>query len=295
MPELPEVETVVRGLVPVMVGQSFERVDQRRPDLRFPFPTDFASRLVGCRIISMERRAKYILISLDSGETLVVHLGMSGRFVINPNGSAERPGAFYHQPGVNPAHTHVIFALSGGNEVHYNDARRFGFMTLAERDGLETHKYFRNLGVEALGDSFTAEYLAGRARDKSVSVKTLLMDQRVVAGLGNIYVCEALYRAGISPLAEASSLATKAGGPRVCAVRLVAAIQSVLEAAIEAGGSSLRDHRQADGSLGYFQHAFSVYGRAGEPCKLPDCKGIIRRIAQNGRSSFYCPHCQRTK
>lgn len=295
MPELPEVETVLYGLRPVMEGERFASVVQARKNLRFDFPTDFARRLEGRQIQNMRRRAKYILVELEGGETLVMHLGMSGRFVIDPNGSAAKPGQFYHQPGVNPVHTHVIFAMSGGAEIHYNDARRFGFMTLADTDTIETHKLFCKLGVEPLSDDLTPEFLAAKAHNKQVTVKSLLMDQRVIAGLGNIYVCEALYRAGISPLGAAHSLATKSGSPSVRAVRLVAEIRSVLEDAIEAGGSSLRDHRQADGTLGYFQHSFSVYGRAGEKCKTLDCKGIIRRIVQNGRSSFYCPHCQRGK
>lgn len=294
MPELPEVETVRRGLAPVLEGDRFAHVEQRRANLRFAFPPKFAARLEGQTVERLERRAKYILAHLSSGEILVMHLGMSGRFIIDPGIAGGTPGGFYYDKGVNPAHTHVIFSMARGGAIHYNDARRFGFMTLVEEEGLGAHKLFRSLGVEPLGGDLTPDYLAARALNKAVSVKALLMDQKIIAGLGNIYVCEALYRAGLSPLCKASKLATKAGRPTKRVVRLVAAIKEILLEAIEAGGSSLRDHRRADGSLGYFQHAFSVYGRAGEPCRTPDCGGIIRRIAQNGRSSFYCPHCQAT-
>lgn len=298
MPELPEVETAMRGLRPVMEGQSFVKVHQNRPNLRFEFPTRFVQRLEGARVEALQRRAKYLIGVLSTGEALVMHLGMSGRFVIHGPSSGscddgEMVAEFYHQPGVNSAHTHVVMEMSGGAEIHYNDARRFGFMILTDYERLEQHKLFSKLGVEPLSGALSPNYLAELAVGKNVSIKAFLMDQRVIAGLGNIYVCEALHLSGISPLSNVRNLVTKAGKPTVRAVRLVAAIQDVLEKAIDAGGSSLRDHRQADGSLGYFQHQFFVYGRAEEACHQPDCSGTVARITQNGRSSFYCPRCQR--
>lgn len=299
MPELPEVETVRRGLEPLLQGQRIVRVEQRRPDLRFPFPENFAARLEGQRITRLSRRAKYILAQLSSGETLVVHLGMTGRFTVIPapgsgGGSAKRPTAnFVHPAGEHGKHDHVVVTLKNGATVTYNDARRFGFMLLMADGEVEMHPLFAHLGVEPFSNAFNADYLAKRAAGKGVDLKAFLMDQRIVAGLGNIYVCEALYRAGLSPNRGAKSLADSKGRPTGRADRLVPAIKSVLTEALAAGGSTLRDYRHADGELGYFQHAFAVYGRTGERCKKPGCGGIIRRAVHSGRSTFFCSNCQK--
>lgn len=294
MPELPEVETVRRGLEPVFVDAHFERVELRRANLRFAFPARFAQRLEGQRILSLERRAKYLLGFLQSGEVLLMHLGMSGRFIISrPGANAQRPGEFLHEAGKAGRHDHVIFTMSNGATITYNDARRFGFMMLARADALEDHKFIRVLGVEPLGEELSASYLAARCRGKKTSLKAALLDQRIVAGLGNIYVCEALYRAGLSPKRAAGSLARVSGAPTRRALNLVPEIRGVLEDAIEAGGSSLRDYHAPEGELGYFQHSFAVYGREGLECARAGCGGIIRRIVQGGRSTFYCPRCQR--
>ena len=275
----------MRGLAPHMEGASLTRVEQRRADLRFPFPQGFASRLTGARVEKLSRRAKYILAALSSGEVLVMHLGMSGRFTVN--GSDDGP--------VNPAHDHMVFHLSSGDVVRYNDPRRFGFMELVAGDALESHKFFSNMGPEPLGNEFNEAVLALRAVGRKTPLKALLLDQKTVAGLGNIYVLEALFEAGLHPMLPASMLATKAGRPTVAAGRLVKAIRSVLNRAIEAGGSTLRDYAKADGSMGYFQHSFKVYGRAGEVCSAPACRGEIERIVQAGRSSFFCPRCQKMR
>jgi formamidopyrimidine-DNA glycosylase len=294
MPELPEVETVRRGLEPVLVDVRFERVEQRRPNLRFPFPERFVERLTGQRILSLSRRAKYLLATLESGEVLIMHLGMSGRFIIQrPEANAQRPGEFLHEAGSMSKHDHVVFAMSNGATIIYNDARRFGFMLLADADALGEHKLIRNLGVEPLKDDLSPEYLAARCAGKKTSLKAVLLDQRIVAGLGNIYVCEALYRAGLSPNRAASALALASGAPTKRAARLVPEIKSVLEDAIAAGGSTLKDYHAPEGDLGYFQHSFAVYGREGLECARADCEGTIRRIVQGGRSTFYCPQCQR--
>lgn len=293
MPELPEVETIMRGLEPVLVGSKIEMVETRRPNLRFPFPERFNERLAGNIIEKLDRRAKYILAYLSSQEVLVLHLGMTGKFTIFQqfnNFGIEKQGTY---TDANEKHDHVLFILSDGTKVKYNDARRFGFMTLIEADKLEDHDLFRHLGVEPLGNRFDETYLARTAHRKSSSIKSFLLDQSVVAGLGNIYVCEALFRAGISPKRHASCLSTAGGGPSIRAERLAGAIRSVLSDAIAAGGSTLRDHRKTDGSLGYFQHLFSVYGREGKSCCLSHCAGSIRRIVQTGRSTFYCSNCQR--
>ena len=293
MPELPEVETVRRGLEHALVGARFAKVDQRRADLRFPFPKRFQERLTGRRVEALDRRAKYILARLDDGEVLAMHLGMSGRFTVSKgNGGETRPGAFVHAAGTDPAHDHLIFHMSNGATVRYNDVRRFGFMTLVPEDGFDAHKLFRGLGVEPLGNGFTATYLASACAGKQTSLKAALLDQRLIAGLGNIYVCEALHRARLSPRRQASTLAIRSGDPSVRAERLVPAIKSVLQEAIDAGGSSLRDYHHADGSLGYFQHSFAVYGREGLSCARPGCGGTVRRIVQSGRSTFLCPRCQ---
>lgn len=289
MPELPEVETVRRGLAPALVGARIMRVEQRRGDLRFPFPPDFSARLTGRRVLGLRRRAKYLLADLDGGDTLIMHLGMSGSFRID--GGVQ--GFFHHPRDKSAAHDHVVFHMENGARVTYNDPRRFGFMLLAPTAELATHKLFRGLGVEPLSAVLDAAFLARAFRGRAAPVKALLLDQRLVAGLGNIYVCEALYRCGISPLRAGGKLVTAAGKPTAALARLPAAIKSVLGEALAAGGSSLRDHRQADGSLGYFQHAFRVYDREGAACSAPGCKGTVARVAQSGRSTFYCPICQK--
>ncbi len=294
MPELPEVETVRRGLEPVLAGKRFRRVEQRRPDLRFPFPERFADRLKGQRVEALTRRAKYLLAHLSSGETLVMHLGMSGRFTIaRPGESGSVLGEYIYETAGDSAHDHVRFEMDGGAAVTYNDPRRFGYMLLVPNDGLENHALFKALGVEPLGNALNADYLASRAHGRKTDLKAFLMDQRNVAGLGNIYVCEALHQAGLSPERATSSLATATGKPTARTERLVPAIRSVLERAILAGGSTLRDYRQADGSSGAFQESFLVYGREGEPCLTPGCRGIVRRSVQGGRSTFYCRTCQK--
>ena len=297
MPELPEVETVRRGLEPVLVGARVARLEQRRPNLRFPLPERFPARVEGRTIVSLSRRAKYLLARLDSGETLVMHLGMTGRFTVTPShrlrGEGDQLAPFVHAAGGDATHDHVVLHLESGATVTYNDARRFGFMLLIPDADLETHPLFANLGVEPLGNALNPDYLAFMASGRRADLKSFLMDQRIVAGLGNIYVCEALHRAELSPSRVASCLALESGKPAARAERLVPAIRQVLEAAIAAGGSTLRDYRHADGALGYFQHQFLVYGREGEPCVRPGCKGIVRRTIQAGRSSFHCPSCQR--
>lgn len=283
MPELPEVETVRRGLVPVMEGRVITAADIRRPDLRWPFPEHMGERLTGARVDRLRRRSKYLLADLDTGETLIVHLGMSGRILI----SGDQVGAFHHPHPAPEKHDHVVFDIDGGARVTFNDARRFGAMDLAPTDAVDAHWLLATLGPEPLGNQFDEDYLVARFQGRMTPVKAALLDQRVVAGLGNIYVCEALHRTGLSPRRKAGRIAE----PRVRA--LVPAIRAVLSDAIEAGGSSLRDYRQADGELGYFQHSFRVYGREGAACPTPGCDGTVARIVQSGRSTFYCPRCQR--
>ena len=283
MPELPEVETVRRGLAPVMEGQVMTNVEVNRPDLRWPFPDRMAERLTGARVLQLRRRSKYLLGDLDSGETLLIHLGMSGRMTV----SGDRLGRFVHEHPAPEKHDHVIFHMGNGARITFNDPRRFGAMDLMPTAGAEAHKLLSVLGPEPLGNDFHEGYLVAAFQGKNTPVKSALLDQGIVAGLGNIYVCEALFRSGISPLRKAGRIAA----PRVAA--LVPAIRDVLERAIAAGGSSLKDFRQADGELGYFQHAFDVYGREGAPCHSPDCSETIRRTVQSGRSTFYCPSCQR--
>jgi formamidopyrimidine-DNA glycosylase len=286
MPELPEVETVRRGLAPHWEDAIFAHIELRRPDLRFPFPSDFARRLEGRRIGRLERRAKYLLAYMNSDDVLAIHLGMTGRFTIVP---LDTPAAGRRVPS---AHDHTIFTMQSGTMVYFNDVRRFGFMTLIKEGELAAHPLFRSLGAEPLGPDLTPEYLADRARKKKQPLKGFLLDQHVIAGLGNIYVCEALYRTKLDPRTPAHTLAgTK--GPSRAAVRLVPAIRDVLHAAIAAGGSTLRDYARTDGTPGYFQHDFAVYGREGEPCRRSACAGTIARIVQSGRSTFYCPQCQR--
>jgi len=338
MPELPEVETVRRGLEPVLVGNAFARVEQRRADLRFPLPKDFGMRLSGRRVEALDRRAKYLLARLDDGEVLVMHLGMTGRFSIDRANCDAPPSrrlvAQSDDPSTSPArgevmglaepqhvsppplrgrareggqklspvngarveppkHEHIVFHLGDGTAVRYSDARRFGLMDLVPAATLDSHALFKGLGVEPLSSALTPEWLAARLKGKANSIKAALVDQKLIAGLGNIYAGEALYRAGVSPLRLAGGLATKSGKPTKKTEALVAAVKAVLDDAIKAGGSSLRDYKRADGTLGEFQHRFKVYDREGKPCPRKGCGGTVRRIVQGGRSTFYCPTCQR--
>ena len=334
MPELPEVETVRAGLEPVLRGRRFKHVEQRRKDLRFPLPERFAERLTGRRISRLDRRAKYILVHLDKGEVLAVHLGMTGRFSVQlprarrsklranspppggeglgvggtptanvlqspppqpspTRGEGVHLGEYTYDHGADAKHDHLVFTMSGGAVVTYNDARRFGYMTLIPAAEIEQDAFFRGLGVEPLGDDLNPDYLARRTYSKKVDLKAFLMDQRIIAGLGNIYVCEALFRAGLYPWKPASRLATKSGKPTPAAERLVPQIKAVLADAIRAGGSTLRDFKQANGDIGSFQKEFAVYGREGQPCARPGCRGTVRRKTQGGRSTFFCPACQR--
>jgi len=287
MPELPEVETVRRGLEPALAGARLVRVEARRPDLRFALPDGFVQRLTGARIERLARRAKYLLAPLDRGDTLVMHLGMSGRFEVAGETPARRPGEFHYAAPADPKHAHIVFETDGGARVTYFDPRRFGYMALIASDRLAAHPWFVGLGPEPLGPDFTGAHLLRAFAGRRQNVKASLMDQRIVAGLGNIYVCEALYRARMSPLKPAGEI-----GARPLA-SLAAAVKAVLGEAIEAGGSTLRDYAAADGALGYFQHRFNVYGREGEDCSRPGCPGVIARTVQAGRSSFHCPVCQR--
>ncbi|WP_299281408.1 bifunctional DNA-formamidopyrimidine glycosylase/DNA-(apurinic or apyrimidinic site) lyase [uncultured Tateyamaria sp.] len=282
MPELPEVETVRRGLSPAMTGAVIKQADVNRPDLRWPFPPDMADRLTGQQVLGLRRRSKYILADLSGGETLLVHLGMSGRMLV----SGDPLGVFAHEHPAAERHDHVVLHMDNGARITFNDPRRFGAMDLMDTATADQHKLLAVLGPEPLGNDFNETHLIDAFRNKNSPVKSALLDQRIVAGLGNIYVCEALFRGGISPTRKAA----KIGKGRVAA--LVPIIRDVLAEAIEAGGSSLRDFRQADGELGYFQHSFDVYGREGEPCQTADCANTITRIVQSGRSSFYCRSCQ---
>jgi formamidopyrimidine-DNA glycosylase len=293
MPELPEVETVRRGLQPVMEGARILSAEARRKDLRFPFQKDFVARLKGQTVTGLGRRAKYLMADLGSGDVLLMHLGMSGSFRVQRDGEAQTPGQFHHLRGKNGAHDHVLFRMSSGADIIFNDPRRFGYMKIIAREALDAEPLLKGLGPEPLGNEFDAYMLARSCAGKQTTLKAALLDQRVVAGLGNIYVCEALYRAHLSPRRQASTLASRTGGPTDHARRLVDAIHAVLNEAINAGGSSLRDHRQASGELGYFQHSFKVYDREGAPCGTPACRGIVRRFTQNGRSTFWCPKCQK--
>jgi formamidopyrimidine-DNA glycosylase len=293
MPELPEVETVRRGLQPVMEGKRILAVETRRKDLRFPFPPRFAEELKGRKVAALGRRAKYLMVGLDDDRVLVMHLGMTGRFIIEHRGQVREPGEFAASIARHAGHDHVVFRMEGGATITYNDVRRFGFMTLIPRTGLGSHPLTKDIGMEPLGNEFTpakvAEFFAGKA----APLKAALLDQRLIAGLGNIYVCEALFRSGLSPRRAAGSIVAKDGSPTVRAARLTKEIRLVLEEAIAAGGSTLRNFAHADGSLGYFQHRFKVYDREGEPCPNPKCGGAVKRIVQSGRSTFFCSRCQR--
>ena len=292
MPELPEVETVRRGLQPVMEGQRIARVETRRDGLRFPFQKDFVARLEGKVVSGLGRRAKYLMADMESGDVLLMHLGMSGSFrVMLPEGE-NTPGDFHYPRSENRTHDHVVFHMASGATISFNDPRRFGYMKIVPRTDMEAEPLLRGLGPEPLGNEFDAAMLAQACAGKKTSLKAALLDQRVVAGLGNIYVCEALFRAHLSPKRRASTIADRHGKPNERAEALVPAIKAVLEAAIKAGGSSLRDHRRTDGSLGDFQHTFLVYDREGQKCPA-GCKGTVKRIVQAGRSTFYCPSCQK--
>ncbi len=290
MPELPEVETVRRGLEPALKGHALARVTVRRGDLRVAFPLRFAERLADRHVVRVHRRAKYLLLDLENGETLIMHLGMSGRFTIHGANAAVKPGRFHlntpEDGSGNGKHDHVVFETEEGTRIVFTDHRRFGLMALENTTTLDRAPMFLGLGPEPLDDSFTPATLSSALKGKRTPIKAALLDQHVVAGLGNIYVCEALFRARISPKRLAKSVQAER------ASRLVPAIKAVLAAAIKAGGSSLRDYARADGELGYFQHHFAVYDREGKPCPGKDCKGKIKRIMQSGRSTFYCPSCQ---
>ncbi len=285
MPELPEVETVRRGLAPALVGKRIAKAKTKRADLRFPFPTRFAARLKGRRVDALERRAKYLLAHLDDGMVWITHLGMTGRWSVI--GAKQQPGDFYYSEPPDPTHTHVIIDMESGKRLEFNDPRRFGYMDLIAEDALEAHPWFKGLGPEPLGNSFNLPYLKKALDGKKAPIKAALLDQRVVAGLGNIYVVEALYRAGIAPTKEAGRISTQR------LEKLFHAIRAVLEEAIEAGGSTLSDYAQVDGAQGGFQHRFRVYDREGEECLTRDCGGTIQRLTQAGRSTFWCPRCQR--
>ncbi len=287
MPELPEVETVRRGLTPAMAGRRITRCRLNRPDLRFPFPARMVERLEGQRVVQIDRRSKYLLVRLDGGESLLAHLGMSGRFSIEAEDGARQPGDFVHAPPANPVHDHVILELEGGVTIRYNDPRRFGFMDLFETGREADVRFLSVLGPEPNSNEFSSAYLSAALAGRATPIKTALLDQSIVSGLGNIYVCEALFRAGISPRRKAASIAGKR------ADRLTPHIRDVINEAIESGGSTLRDFATADGALGYFQHRFQVYGRENEACFTSGCNGRIKRLVQSGRSSFYCSQCQR--
>jgi len=283
MPELPEVETVMRGLTPAMEGAVIARADVNRPDLRWPFPERMAERLTGQRVKQLRRRSKYILADLASGESLLIHLGMSGRMLV----SGDPLGQFTHNHPAAEKHDHVVFHMDNGARITFNDPRRFGAMDLLDTATGAQHKLLALLGPEPLGNDFHEAHLIAVLAGRNTPIKSALLEQRLVAGLGNIYVCEALYRAGINPTRKAGQLS------KARVASLVPIIRQVLSEAIDAGGSSLKDFRRADGELGYFQHSFDVYGREREPCRTPDCSHDIKRIVQSGRSTFYCSQCQR--
>ena len=283
MPELPEVETVRRGLQPAMQDQKIMRAEVNRPDLRWRFPSDMAQRLTGARVVRLWRRSKYILLDLDCKETLIVHLGMSGRMLV----SGQKIGEFYQEHPAPEKHDHVVFHMENETRVTFNDARRFGAMDLAPTAEVQAHKMLSSLGPEPLSNYLNDTYLVAALAGRNTPIKTALLDQRLIAGLGNIYVCEVLFRAKISPMCKAKDLSKEQ------VITLVPIIRTVLEEAIEAGGSSLKDYRQTGGELGYFQHSFHVYDRESQRCTNAGCGGTIARVSQSGRSSFYCPTCQR--
>ncbi len=293
MPELPEVETVRRGLEPTLVGARIETLTLNRDDLRFAFPERFKARVEGKTVEFLDRRAKYLIAGLNSGEALIMHLGMTGRFIIEARDRPpHEPGEFHATVNRHAVHDHVVVDLGARGRITYNDVRRFGFMDLAPINGLQQSKHFAQMGIEPLGNALSGEVLAALFAGKTAPLKAALLDQRLIAGLGNIYVCEALFRAGLNPELPASVVATKGGKPRTKAHELAQIIRDVLTEAIAAGGSTLRDFAHADGSLGYFQHAFKVYDREGEACVAPGCGSTVERIVQSGRSTFFCRTCQ---
>lgn len=283
MPELPEVETVRTGLAPAMEGQVIVQADVNRPNLRWPFPDKMAERLSGAKVLRLGRRSKYILADLSTEETLLIHLGMSGRMTV----SGEGIGSYYHEHPAPEKHDHVVFHMSNDARVTFNDARRFGAMDLMKTSEQSDHWLLKDIGPEPLGNDFHDEHLIAKLKGKKTPIKTALLDQKIVAGLGNIYVCEVLFRAGIHPGKVAAKLSAKK------VASLVPVIREVLTEAIDSGGSSLQDYRAADGAMGYFQHSFYVYDREGEACRTTTCDKDIGRIVQSGRSSFFCPNCQR--
>ena len=297
MPELPEVETVKRGLEPILLGQVIVAVELRRANLRFPFPEGFAAKLAGAKILRLRRRAKYILVDLDNDHTLISHLGMTGRFTaLKPEGGGTNLGEFYFETAATPSddgsHDHVVFHLGNGVRMVYSDPRRFGMMDLAHTHALSSHKLLKDIGVEPLGNELNAQYIADKFRGKSAPLKAALLDQRIIAGLGNIYVCEALHRAKLSPKRKAGSL-IKSKSHEIRLDDLLRHIKDILNEAILAGGSTLQDFVSADGEKGAYQQRFSAYDREGENCSNAGCGGQIRRIRQAGRSTFYCPTCQK--
>jgi len=283
MPELPEVETIMRGISPFLEGATIRKIKLNRADLRWAFPENFASRLKGAKVLNLKRRSKYILINLSTGETLLIHLGMSGKILV----SDSKIGNYFYESPRLANHDHVIFELNDGKIITYNDPRRFGAMDLAKTDDLNNHKFLEKLGPEPLGNNFNSNYLKIKLSKKESPIKNVLLDQSVVAGLGNIYVCEALFMSGISPKKIACKISKNK------CEELVQNIRAILISAIEAGGSSLKDFTDIQGNSGYFQFKFYVYGRENEFCKKTTCNRKIKRISQSGRSSFYCPYCQR--
>ncbi|WP_068311075.1 bifunctional DNA-formamidopyrimidine glycosylase/DNA-(apurinic or apyrimidinic site) lyase [Polycladidibacter hongkongensis] len=297
MPELPEVETVRRGLAPTLESGRILRVELRRADLRFPFPDGFAAQLEGATITSLARRAKYLQADTDRGDVLVMHLGMSGSFRVL-EGAEETVAPFHGAVGRKPKHDHVVLHIQADKgqgaraRVVYNDPRRFGFMDLIKRSELEAHPYFVQMGVEPLGNALDGALLQELFAGRKTPLKAALLNQRFIAGLGNIYVCEALWRAGLSPFASANSICGDSTAAQITRNSLARHIKEVLQEAVAAGGSTLKDHASTDGSLGYFQHRFAVYGREGDPCLAKNCKDKINREVQSGRSTFFCPSCQ---
>ena len=283
MPELPEVETIMRGISPFLEGATIKKIKLNRADLRWPFPENFASRIKEAKVLNLKRRSKYILVELSTGETLLIHLGMSGKILV----SNSKIGNYFYESAQASNHDHVIFTLNDGTVITYNDPRRFGAMDLTKTDDLNNHKFLQKLGPEPLGNNFNSEYLKIKLSKKESPIKNVLLDQSIVAGLGNIYVCEALFMSGISPKKKASKISKNKCD------ELVLNIRTILISAIEAGGSSLKDFTDIQGNPGYFQFDFYVYGRDNECCKTRDCDRKIKRIFQSGRSSFYCPRCQR--
>jgi formamidopyrimidine-DNA glycosylase len=293
MPELPEVETVRRGLAPAMEGKTFAKVELRRQDLRRPFPKGLAKALTGQKVLALRRRAKYLVADLSGGDSLVMHLGMSGSFRIDAGEKTDTPGVFRYGRSNDAAHDHAVFTMAGGVRITYNDPRRFGAMDLLPTAELDARPPLAALGLEPLGGGLTPKTLAGLLAGKKAPLKAALLDQRIVAGLGNIYVCEALWRSHLSPLRPAGSIAPAGRPPTAEAKRLAGAIRKVLEEAVEAGGSSLRNYVRANGELGLFQHRFDVYDREGEVCHRRGCGGVVERVVQSGRSTFFCRTCQR--